>query len=302
MRARPLLAAVAAGLVSLSAASAEEGKPRSVNSTEKHGAPSLTAVAVAEPPARTEAASAGTDSSAPAKPAASPVPRTTASEPSKAEAPRKPLAPTLIVKINLSSQSMSLAYDGKPQETWKISSGREGYATPRGTFRPQWASRMWYSRKYDNAPMPHAVFFVGGVAVHGTQAVRSLGMPASHGCVRLAPSNAARFYSLVHKHGYARTRIEVFGTPPATRIARSRDLQRTRETSVGLRPALDPRRVPPQRMVSSGGGIGAFGWAGSKPAVQLQRQPNGVIYLPPNSRYRGQETFVYNGVVYRRIR
>ena len=60
-----------------------------------------------------------------------------------------------------------------------------------GTFQPQWTSRMWYSRQYELAPMPHAVFFHRGTAFHGTSAVGLLGRPASHGCVRLAPANAA---------------------------------------------------------------------------------------------------------------
>ena len=69
--------------------------------------------------------------------------------------------------------------------------------TPVGTFRPQRLEPIWYSRKYDNAPMPHAIFFLGGYAIHGTYATRWLGRPASHGCVRLNPGNAAKLYSLV---------------------------------------------------------------------------------------------------------
>lgn len=72
---------------------------------------------------------------------------------------------------------------------------------------------MWYSRKYDMAPMPHAVFIHGGVAVHGTQHVSALGRPASHGCIRLAPGNARTFYNLVHQHGLKRVRVAVHGTP-----------------------------------------------------------------------------------------
>lgn len=56
---------------------------------------------------------------------------------------------------------------------------------------------MHYSSKYENSPMPHSIFFLGGYAVHGTYAIRSLGRPVSHGCVRLAPANAATLYSLV---------------------------------------------------------------------------------------------------------
>ena len=108
---------------------------------------------------------------------------------------------------------MEISEYGKPAGSWPISSGRAGYRSPTGTFRPLWSARMWYSKKYDNAPMPHAVFFSGGVAMHATQATGQLGQPASHGCIRQSPANAATTYRLVEKHGNAHTRIVVHGTP-----------------------------------------------------------------------------------------
>jgi hypothetical protein len=112
---------------------------------------------------------------------------------------------------------MTVHVGGELKHTFAISSGRAGFPTPRGNFRAQWMSRMWYSRKYDLAPMPHSVFFHSGFAVHGTQSVGMLGRPASHGCVRLAPGNAAIFYGIVQKHGLSATQIIVHGAPPAPR-------------------------------------------------------------------------------------
>ena len=68
---------------------------------------------------------------------------------------------------------------------------------------------MWYSKKYDNAPMPHSVFFTGGYAVHATPHVKNLGRPASHGCIRLHPTNAEQFYTLVKVFGQQNTRIVI---------------------------------------------------------------------------------------------
>ena len=68
---------------------------------------------------------------------------------------------------------------------------------------------MHYSKKYDNAPMPHAVFFNGGVAVHGTNATGLLGQPASHGCVRLHPQHAAILFDLVQSRPRSGTRIVI---------------------------------------------------------------------------------------------
>jgi hypothetical protein len=127
--------------------------------------------------------------------------------------PKKPLRPTLTASIDLSGQRMVVKVDGQTRYSWPISSGVAKYATPTGTFRPQRLEKMWYSRKYDMAPMPHAVFIHGGVAIHGTSHTASLGSPASHGCIRLSKAHAATFYSLVKQHGMSRTRVSVRGQP-----------------------------------------------------------------------------------------
>ena len=77
----------------------------------------------------------------------------------------------------------------------------QGYQTPGGTFEPLWLSKMHFSSIYENAPMPHAVFFDGGYAIHGTLEVKRLGRPVSHGCVRLAPRNAKLLFNLIQRVG-----------------------------------------------------------------------------------------------------
>lgn len=113
------------------------------------------------------------------------------------------------VSISLSSQTMRVAVDGSHYATWKVSTGRTGYRTPSGNFKPYLLKRMHYSSKYDNSPMPHSVFFRGGYAIHGTNYVKRLGRPASHGCVRLAPGNAAELFRLIRQHGMKSTRISI---------------------------------------------------------------------------------------------
>ncbi|WP_347341778.1 L,D-transpeptidase [Bradyrhizobium uaiense] len=90
-----------------------------------------------------------------------------------------------------------------------MSTGRRGYGTPSGVFRPQMLARRWYSKKYYNSPMPYAIFFHGGFAIHGTYELTRLGGPVSHGCVRLHPSHAAQLYGLVERNGSGGTRIEI---------------------------------------------------------------------------------------------
>jgi lipoprotein-anchoring transpeptidase ErfK/SrfK len=119
------------------------------------------------------------------------------------------LAASLVARVDVANQTMTVSKYGKIIHVWKVSTARKGYITPRGTWRPTRIHRMWYSRKYDNSPMPYSVFYHGGYAIHGTNAVRRLGRPASHGCVRLDTSNAKHFYSLVREFGPGNTRIIV---------------------------------------------------------------------------------------------
>jgi lipoprotein-anchoring transpeptidase ErfK/SrfK len=116
---------------------------------------------------------------------------------------------SVAVRIDISAQTMTVNIDGDYYATWRVSTGRSGYYTPRGKFKPYLLKKMHYSRKYDNSPMPNSIFFRGGYAIHGTNYIRSLGRPASHGCIRLAPSNARKLYHLVRQYGMRKTRITI---------------------------------------------------------------------------------------------
>ena len=114
------------------------------------------------------------------------------------------------VTIDLATQHMHVD-SGQGSYDWPISSAREGYVTPTGTFQPERLAEVYHSKKYDNAPMPHAIFFYYGFAIHGTNETKHLGSPASHGCIRLAPQNATKLFNLVKAEGAT---ITVTGTPP----------------------------------------------------------------------------------------
>ncbi len=118
-----------------------------------------------------------------------------------------PLPAAIVVHVSIGSQSMVVDVNGSPEGHWAISSARAGYHTPRGSYRVTRTAKVYYSKKYDNSPMPNSVFFYGGYAIHGTYHVASLGRPASHGCVRLAPANAATLYAWVQEYGPSRTRV-----------------------------------------------------------------------------------------------
>ena len=119
------------------------------------------------------------------------------------------LSANLVAQISLSSQTMTVTQNGVVKHRWAVSTGRKGYGTPTGSWSAKWASRNHRSRKYNNAPMPFAIFFKGGYAVHATYETKRLGRPASHGCVRLSPNNAATFYQLANNNGLSNTRIVI---------------------------------------------------------------------------------------------
>jgi lipoprotein-anchoring transpeptidase ErfK/SrfK len=119
-----------------------------------------------------------------------------------------PAAAEVLVSVDKAAQRMSVTVDGAERYTWPVSTGLAG-GPPAGTYRPERLERTWYSHLFGMAPMPHAIFFRGPYAIHGTTAVSRLGQRASHGCVRLHPTNAATLFALVKEQGPANTRIVI---------------------------------------------------------------------------------------------
>jgi lipoprotein-anchoring transpeptidase ErfK/SrfK len=122
---------------------------------------------------------------------------------------------TVLISIDKASQKMTVLLDGVQQYEWPVSTGLRGYTTPSGTYAARSMNKIWYSKQWDNAPMPHAVFFTkDGHAIHGTLDAKHLGRPASHGCVRLSPKNAATLFALVEKTGLKNTQVILAGSTP----------------------------------------------------------------------------------------
>ena len=115
----------------------------------------------------------------------------------------------ILAHVNLSSQRMNVSVDGVPRYNWPVSTARPGYRTPVGTFKPTAVLRYHRSTIYSGSPMPYSIFFLRGYAIHGSYEIKYLGRPASHGCIRLHPSNAAALYSLVKQHGAGNTVIQI---------------------------------------------------------------------------------------------
>lgn len=114
----------------------------------------------------------------------------------------------VFITIDKSEQTMYVETPTDYYE-WDVSTARQGYRTPIGNFQPYLLKKMHYSRKYDNAPMPHSIFFHGGYAIHATTDTKRLGRPASHGCIRLSPQNARWLFTIVKEYGPNNTYIKI---------------------------------------------------------------------------------------------
>jgi len=141
----------------------------------------------------------------------------------------------VMIIIDKSAQKMTVSVNGEDRYTWPVSTGRSGYDTPSGDHQPFRMEKDHFSREWDDAPMPHSIFFTKiGHAIHGTTEARNLGRPASHGCVRLAPENAAILFALVKDEGVFNTRVRLIGEIPKSSdlvAGRDRSNSATREST-----------------------------------------------------------------------
>jgi hypothetical protein len=180
----------------------------------------------------------------------------------------------ILVNIDKSSQRMTVSVDGATRYTWPVSTGRPGYDTPNGTFKANRMDADHLSQEWDNAPMPHTIFFdMHGHAIHGFFDVKHLGLPVSHGCVRLAPANAATLFALVQSQGMSQTTVVVSGQTPARggeEMARRRAPAAAQPTAVAS-PGYDYQPAPPQPYATQQ----AYG------QQQYYRQAQQPAYAPP---------------------
>ena len=121
----------------------------------------------------------------------------------------------VLINIDKTKQKMTIFLDGVEKYDWPVSTGRAGYSTPSGTYTATSMNEVWYSKEWDNSPMPHSIFFMkDGHAIHGSYEVKTLGKPVSHGCVRISPENATTLYALVEKNGLENTEVVLTGVTP----------------------------------------------------------------------------------------
>lgn len=145
----------------------------------------------------------------------------------------------LVISIDKSKQRMTVLLNGMQKYDWPVSTGRAGYSTPSGTYTTTSMNEIWYSKEWDNSPMPHSIFFIkDGHAIHGSYEVKTLGRPVSHGCVRISPANATTLYALVKANGLKNTKVVLSGVTPGGeyKVAKSAGSRKGQADSAGYEP------------------------------------------------------------------
>jgi len=138
------------------------------------------------------------------------------------------------ITVDKDNQQMTVAVDGVARYRWPVSTGIPSRETPNGAFRAFRMEEDHYSKEFDDAPMPHAIFFTKvGHAIHGTDSVGRLGSPASHGCVRLSRQNASTLYALVQQQGVLNTTVTLTGS---AQVALARNPRGRNPTAVARAP------------------------------------------------------------------
>ncbi len=202
--------------------------------------------------------------------------------------------------IDKNAQQMTVAVDGVERYHWPVSTGIPSYETPNGSFRTFRMEEDHYSKEFDDAPMPHSIFFTKiGHAIHGTDSVSRLGSPASHGCVRLSRANAATLYGLVQREGVLKTTVTLTGS---SQIALARNPRNRANTAVaGRDPAeqyipqynaagnpvvLTPQQADPNYIYSADGSAN-----GAYPAPRGRRVYDAQMYQQPQVYQQQQQVY-----------
>src|SRR4051794_10026270 len=139
----------------------------------------------------------------------------------------------IAITIDKNEQLMTVAVDGIERYHWPVSTGNPSHETPNGSFRTFRMEEDHFSKEFDDAPMPHSIFFTKvGHAIHGTDSEARLGTPVSHGCVRLSRANASTLYAMVEKDGVLNTTVTLTGS---SQIALARQPRTGANTAVARR-------------------------------------------------------------------
>ena len=115
------------------------------------------------------------------------------------------------IHIDLSKQRAYAMENGKAVFSGRVSTGKKGKRTPKGTFTVLYKKRKHKSSKYPKpnggAPMNYMIRITNyGIAMH---VGRVPNYPASHGCIRMGRSFAKKMYKWAEKG----IQVKIYGNP-----------------------------------------------------------------------------------------
>jgi hypothetical protein len=200
------------------------------------------------------------------------------------------------ITVDKNNQMMTVAVDGVERYQWPVSTGNPSHETPNGTFQTFRMDANHFSKEFDDAPMPHAIFFTKfGHAIHGTESESKLGIPVSHGCVRISRAHATTLYDLVEKEGVLNTSVTLTGSAQVAlaRLGRNRTAVARNDIddgqggdTAGQPVALTPRQAQgqyaqgqyQQGRYAQGQAQGQYAQGQYAQGQYAQRQDDGYIY------------------------
>lgn len=104
-----------------------------------------------------------------------------------------PASGKLVITVDLEARVISAFRDGHEIGTAVALLGTQKHPTPLGNFPVLNKSREHFSRKYNNAPMPHSLWLTNtGIAIHGSPVMNGY---ASHGCIGVPDEFAAKLFA-----------------------------------------------------------------------------------------------------------
>lgn len=204
------------------------------------------------------------------------------------------------IVVDKNAQRMTVSVDGVTRYVWPVSSGNPSHETPNGSFRAFRMEEDHYSKEFDDAPMPNAIFFTKqGHAIHGTDAASRLGTPASHGCVRLSRANALKLWDLVKAEGVLNTTVTLTGSAQVAvaRAARARTSVATRDAPAATDGYGRPLQIAPRGLPDESYSEDLDAGARARQLSQDRLYDRGV----PEARERAEYGSVEPGPMQRRV-
>jgi hypothetical protein len=173
-------------------------------------------------------------------------------------------APQRLIVVSLQDRKLALLENGQVKRVYTVAVGKPSTPSPEGTFtiERRVANPTYHHDGKTVLPGPGnpvGTRWMGlsksGYGIHGTNAPRSIGKAASHGCIRMAKADLEEFFQLVSVGDTVRLvgqrnneTAQLFGNPDAPGPAAQ---QPTQTAIADSAPAAPPEPAPAGRTANN---------------------------------------------------